>query len=276
MPENVPEGPMPTVADNPGPSQRHRPSMLAILLGAAVVVIVVLAALLVRSAGTGGESGATQESGPSNPRTYSDAKEIVGVLNRKGLVSTCQPGEYLTTVTITSQQRCDLTGAQELIVLTLPGPTEVEAQIDFFRLTSSNTTREMVVIRGSNWLINLGDVDPVRYEPIRSATAGTIVRGGHPIAASPTATPAPVPTRERPKGIPGDGVFRIPQEVKPGTYRTAGPIDDNCYWARLSNLTGDSDSILANGSPAGPAAVTIRKGDRGFETSGCEDWEKVG
>jgi hypothetical protein len=67
----------------------------------------------------------------------------------------------------------------------------------------------------------------------------------------------------------------VPQEVRPGTYRTAGDADGNCYWARLKNLSGGLDAVLANGNVTGPTTVTIRKADKGFETTGCEDWRKV-
>ncbi len=77
--------------------------------------------------------------------------------------------------------------------------------------------------------------------------------------------------------ISGDGTFVVGTDVKPGTYRTAAPTSGNCYWARLSDLGGGgSDSIIANNNSAGPSVVTIRSGDRGFETAGCEDFHKIG
>lgn len=82
------------------------------------------------------------------------------------------------------------------------------------------------------------------------------------------------PGKKSSPSFPGDGTFRVPQDVKPGSYRTPG--GDVCYWARLRNLSGDFESILANGNPTGPTTVTIRSTDKGFETSGCGDWQKVG
>ncbi|HEU5160514.1 MAG TPA: DUF4190 domain-containing protein [Streptosporangiaceae bacterium] len=82
------------------------------------------------------------------------------------------------------------------------------------------------------------------------------------------------PASKPSQSIPGDGTFRVPQDVQPGTYRTPG--GEPCYWARLRNLSGDLDSILANGNPTGPTTVTIRSTDKGFETTGCDDWQKVG
>jgi hypothetical protein len=95
----------------------------------------------------------------------------------------------------------------------------------------------------------------------------------------PAATAAPAaPTTARPRGI-GDGTWRVPAEVRPGTYRTEGANTaegrSNCYWARLGALSGDTDDILANGNTTGPASVTITRGDRGFASEGCQPWQPV-
>src|SRR5439155_2936760 len=74
-----------------------------------------------------------------------------------------------------------------------------------------------------------------------------------------------------------DGTYRVPEDVKPGTYRTAG--DDgsgNCYWARLKGLGGDLGDVLANGNVTGPTVVRIKSIDKGFESSGCKPWQKIG
>ncbi|MFB6836946.1 hypothetical protein [Streptomyces sp. NPDC056361] len=69
------------------------------------------------------------------------------------------------------------------------------------------------------------------------------------------------------------------QEVRPGTYRSAGPADPtlpNCYRARLKGTSGDIDEIIANGSGKGQATVTIRGTDEAFQTSGCQTWKRIG
>lgn len=69
--------------------------------------------------------------------------------------------------------------------------------------------------------------------------------------------------------IPGDGVFVV-EDIEAGTYRTdGGPL---CYWARLSDTSGDFDALITNGLPEGPATVTIQDSDGAFESSGCPDW----
>ncbi|MFJ5831441.1 hypothetical protein [Streptomyces sp. NPDC093089] len=86
-------------------------------------------------------------------------------------------------------------------------------------------------------------------------------------------------TKAAAQEIPGDGTFLVGQEVRPGTYRSAGPADPtlpNCYWARLKGTSGDIEEVLANGSGKGQATVTIRGTDKAFQTSGCQTWKRIG
>lgn len=73
--------------------------------------------------------------------------------------------------------------------------------------------------------------------------------------------------------IDGPGTYEVGVDVQPGTYR-AEDSGDTCYWARLSNLTGDND-IIANSYADGPAVVTIRRTDKGFRTEGCGTWVRT-
>ncbi|MEU8913082.1 hypothetical protein [Streptomyces nigrescens] len=75
----------------------------------------------------------------------------------------------------------------------------------------------------------------------------------------------------------GQGSYRVGEDITVGTYRTGGPAASDvplCYWARAKDSSGDMDSIIAHGTPQGPARVTVNKGET-FETSGCEEWTKV-
>lgn len=77
--------------------------------------------------------------------------------------------------------------------------------------------------------------------------------------------------------IPGDGVFMVGEDVKPGTYRTGGSAyggDMPCYFARLKDTSGDFNAIITNGNPVGPTTVTIKSSDDAFETSGCQEWSR--
>lgn len=67
----------------------------------------------------------------------------------------------------------------------------------------------------------------------------------------------------------GDGTHRVGRDVPAGTYRTRGGT--SCYWARLRNFS-ELNGILANENASGPAVVTIKRTDRGFESTGCGTW----
>jgi hypothetical protein len=83
----------------------------------------------------------------------------------------------------------------------------------------------------------------------------------------PTAEPASFRRR-------AGAVAAVPDEVKPGTYVSDG--GEGCYWARLRDLTGGLNSIIANGGDVGRQRVTILRSDKGFKTSDCGVWRKVG
>lgn len=73
----------------------------------------------------------------------------------------------------------------------------------------------------------------------------------------------------RPAVIDGDGWYLIGEDIQAGTYKAAGPTDDNfglgCYRARLKNASGEPDEITANSNITGQARVTTRQGEH-FET----------
>lgn len=71
-----------------------------------------------------------------------------------------------------------------------------------------------------------------------------------------------------------DGSYLVPDEIKPGKYRTMmSPVKD-CYWERTS-AGGD---ILDNNfvTAARVLDVTVRAADGAFTTRGCGPWRKVG
>jgi len=92
-------------------------------------------------------------------------------------------------------------------------------------------------------------------------------------ATTTTKPPTPKPTQP-PAAAIEQGTWAVPDEVKPGTYVSDG--GEGCYWARLRDLTGDIDSIIANGGDVGRQRVTILRSDKGFETNECGVWRKVG
>lgn len=74
----------------------------------------------------------------------------------------------------------------------------------------------------------------------------------------------------------GDGQYLVGEDIKPGTYKTAGTASVvSCYWARLKNASGELSAIIANDNITGPTRVTLNKGEY-FETKRCQPWKRVG
>lgn len=75
-----------------------------------------------------------------------------------------------------------------------------------------------------------------------------------------------------------DGNYSVgskPREgvVVPGTYRTRKRVS-GCYWERVTDSGKIIDNDFVNAAPGG-AQVTIRPGDGGFNTNGCDVWLPV-
>jgi hypothetical protein len=107
---------------------------------------------------------------------------------------------------------------------------------------------------------------------------------------APSAVPAPpvVPDRvllppaaqAKPANVFAAGIREVGYgsgQMTPGTYSTDGPGSGEgyCYYARLAGLDGLTDSIIANVNTTGPATVTIRSTDAGFEIQGDCTFRKV-
>jgi hypothetical protein len=108
---------------------------------------------------------------------------------------------------------------------------------------------------------------------------------------APSAVPAPpvVPDRvllppaaqAKPANVFGAGIREVGYgsgQMAPGTYSTDGPGPDvrgYCYYARLSALDGQTDSIIANVNTTGPTTVAISSTDAGFEIQGDCTFRKV-
>jgi hypothetical protein len=70
-----------------------------------------------------------------------------------------------------------------------------------------------------------------------------------------------------------DGTYQVGIDIAPGTWRA--DATSTCYWARLRNFGGSLDGIIANGNDPGPI-VTIGASDKGFRSSRCGTWTKIG
>jgi hypothetical protein len=91
-------------------------------------------------------------------------------------------------------------------------------------------------------------------------------------------SPSPTPKKTKPAGPAttfGDGQWLVGRDIKAGTYRTAGPEDGGlgiCYWERAKDASGEFDSIITNGTPKGPANLTVNNGEY-VESNGCQPWQ---
>jgi hypothetical protein len=106
-----------------------------------------------------------------------------------------------------------------------------------------------------------------------SSTSNPATTGAAPATTTAAAKPA------GPQTSFGDGTWIVGQDIMAGTYRATVPGDSLvCYWEREKDLNGDMGSILANDNvhSGGHATVTIKTTDKGFKTSGCGTWSKVG
>jgi hypothetical protein len=123
---------------------------------------------------------------------------------------------------------------------------------------------------------SLPEASPAPYCSSGSLADGECVS---PVPDNPltSAPPTEAPTPAAILGVP-DGIWQVPAEVKPGTYRAVVPADSfGCYYARLRNLSGEIDGIITNGLGDVGATITVavKASDKGFESRGCGAWKKI-
>ncbi|MFJ8662206.1 hypothetical protein [Streptomyces sp. NPDC093795] len=76
--------------------------------------------------------------------------------------------------------------------------------------------------------------------------------------------------------LKGDGgMFKVGVDIAPGTYKSTGNKDAECYWERSKDASHGTDSILANDNVTGTAIVKVTAKDGYFKSSGCGDWAKT-
>lgn len=84
-----------------------------------------------------------------------------------------------------------------------------------------------------------------------------------------------VPARDEFLTVLPVGTYLVGRDIKAGTYRGEAGDDilKSCYWARLSNVKGELDGILANDNATGQFFVEVLPTDFALRV-GCE-MEKV-
>lgn len=114
-----------------------------------------------------------------------------------------------------------------------------------------------------------------------AADAAAVESTARPIALPTTRPGTPVPQRKpvevsppAASAVPGDGTWLVGREIKRGTYKSAG--GSTCYWARLSDLSGELEAIIANSyGRRGPQKVALGPKDKAFASQGCGAWELI-
>lgn len=97
----------------------------------------------------------------------------------------------------------------------------------------------------------------------RGAAAAAAVLAGWCAAAAPALAEEPGTT------IDADGSYAVGIDITPGSYQSAGPVDDGaCYWKRTAG-----DELLDNALTKKPAYVEILPTDTTFTTSQCQAWQ---
>lgn len=79
------------------------------------------------------------------------------------------------------------------------------------------------------------------------------------------------PTETLNPNLVNPGTYLVGIDILPGIYKAEGGLDflDSCYWARLKDLSGSIDAIIANDNSIGQFYIEIQASDYAIETR-CE------
>ena len=106
-------------------------------------------------------------------------------------------------------------------------------------------------------------------------TGSTSTVTAPPVTVTATAPPVTVTAAAPgPAAAFGDGTLVVGTDIQPGNYKALN-TSGSCYFARLKDLEGGVNSIIANGNPSGPVTVSIKSTDKAFDSSRCGGWAKV-
>jgi hypothetical protein len=74
----------------------------------------------------------------------------------------------------------------------------------------------------------------------------------------------------------GNGVFVVGLDIKPGVYRTAGPVKGRSGYYALLSSTDTNDVISNNNFDGGPASITVGPDVKAVTVSNCQPWHWLG
>jgi len=120
---------------------------------------------------------------------------------------------------------------------------------------------------GGNTSVAEVEASPINALTEKPTDAPTIALTDTP---EPTETPLPPTATEDPNLIK-PGTHLVGVDIQPGIYRGDAGDDllNSCYWARLKDLSGSFDALLANDNSIGQFYIEVRGGDQALETH-CE------
>lgn len=166
----------PGFGDTPPPVTPKRSSQRVPLIIVSAVGLLVLAGLVGAAIGRGGPATPPAATTPSGPVAYADAGQIVTALSKPGLVRAAEcKGEEPARPAI-SQQRCG--SGQELIAVVFPSGQAADERVADMSVLNRSAGIKGAVVRGPNWMVNVGDFSADRREAIRAALGGTMVNTG--------------------------------------------------------------------------------------------------
>ncbi|TPQ24016.1 hypothetical protein FGD71_001080 [Streptomyces sporangiiformans] len=125
-----------------------------------------------------------------------------------------------------------------------------------------------------------GSVDEAGSKPRPTVTVTEAEKAEAEPAATVTETVTAKPKKTEKAGpvssFSGEGEYLVGEDIKPGTYKSAGPEDEfGCYWERAKDASGEFGSIITNNNLQGPGRVTLNQGEY-FKTNRCQEWKRVG
>jgi len=120
------------------------------------------------------------------------------------------------------------------------------------------------------------EANPTATETIPSTKTVTntpepTITGTSTATSIPTHTPTPQPTVTENPFFISPGTYLIGDDIMPGIYygKVGDSLLDSCYWERLKDLSGEFDSIIANGNGMGQFYIEIKETDFAFSID-CE------
>lgn len=76
--------------------------------------------------------------------------------------------------------------------------------------------------------------------------------------------------------FPGEGMFIVGADIRPGEYRQNGRPGQSCYWERSTRASGNLDHVIENDLATGASYVTIKPTDKVFIAKSCGTFTRVG